>query len=182
MAEAAIYQIKVTLAHSRSPIWRRIQLRGDTKLGELHAVLQIAMGWWDEHLHEFEAGGIRYGQPNPGFPDDTRQERNVRLDKIAKEGDTFRYEYDFGDGWRHELKIKKVLPPEPGVRYPRCLDGKRACPPEDCVGVPGYERMLESVASTKDEEHEEIVEWLGDEFDPEAFDLAAVNEELGQLR
>jgi len=182
MAETAVYHIKVTRKWRKPPIWRRLQVRGDTKLGKLHAVLQIAMGWWDEHLHEFEAGGIRYGQPDPGFPDDTRQERNVRLDKIAKEGDTLHYEYDFGDGWRHDLKIEKVLPPEPGAHYPRCLAGKRACPPEDCGGVPGYAWMLEIIADPKDQEHEEIVKWLGGDFGPEAFDLAAVNEDLGQLR
>lgn len=182
MAETAIYQIKVTLKWSKPPIWRRIQVRGDTRLGKLHLILQVAMGWWDEHLHEFDTGSIRYGLPDPDFPSDLRNERNVRLDKVAREGGTFRYIYDYGDNWVHEIKVEKVLDPEPGARYPRCLTGKRACPPEDCGGVPGYERMLEIVANPKDEEHEEIVEWLGDDFDPEAFDLAAVNEELEQLR
>jgi hypothetical protein len=179
---ARIYQIKVTLKWSKPPIWRRLQVRGDTKLGKLHQILQITMGWWDEHLHAFEAGGVAYGEPDPDFPSDLRQERNVRLDKIAQEGDTFRYEYDFGDSWVHEMKVEKMLNPEPGVRYPRCLAGKRACPPEECGGVPGYERMLEIVANPKDEEHEEIVEWLGGEFDPEAFDLDGVNDELRRLR
>lgn len=175
---ARIYQIKVTLKWSKPPIWRRLQVRGDTKLDKLHQILQIAMGWWGEHLHAFEAGGVAYGEPDPDFPSDLRQERNVRFDKIAQEGDTFRYEYDFGDSWVHEIMVEKVLDPEPGVRYPRCLAGKRACPPEDCGGVPGYERLLDIVANPKDEEHAEIVAWLGEEFDPEAFDLDAVNEEL----
>lgn len=179
---ARIYQIKVTLKWSKPPIWRRLQVRGDTKLGKLHQILQITMGWWDEHLHAFEAGGVAYGEPDPDFPSDLRSERNVRLDKIAHEGDTFRYEYDFGDSWVHEITVEKLLDPEPSVRYPRCLAGKRACPPEDCGGVPGYERVLEIVGNPKDEEHEEIVEWLGEEFDPEVFDLEAVNEELGVLR
>lgn len=182
LGSARIYQIKVILKWSKPPIWRRLQVRGDTKLGKLHQILQIAMGWWDEHLHAFEAGGVAYGEPDPDFPSDLRQERNVRLDKIAQEGETFRYEYDFGDSWVHEIKVEQVLDPEPGVRYPRCLAGKRACPPEDCGGVPGYERMLEIVGNPKDEEHEEMVEWLGEEFDPEVFDLEAVNEELGLLR
>lgn len=157
MVGTAIYEIKVTPKWSKRPIWRRIQVRGDTRLGKLHAVLQNAVGWSDEHLHEFEAGSIRYGQPDPDFPDDTRQESNVRLDKIAGEGDTIRYEYDFGDGWQHEFKLGKLLLPEPGVRYPCCLAGKRACRPEDCGGVPGYERMLEIIANHDDEEHDEIV-------------------------
>jgi hypothetical protein len=179
---ARICQIKVTLKWSKPPIWRRLQVRGDTKLGKLHQILQITMGWWDEHLHAFDAGGVAYGEPDPDFPSDLRQERNVRLDKIAQEGDTFRYDYDFGDSWVHEIKVEKVLDPEPGTHHPRCLAGKRACPPEDCGGVPGYERMMAVIANPKDEEHEEILEWLGDEFDTEAFDLDAVNEELGLLR
>ena len=179
---ARICQIKVTLKWSKPPIWRRLQVRGDTKLGKLHQILQITMGWWDEHLHAFEAGGVAYGEPDPEFPSDLRIERNVRLDKITQEGDTFRYEYDFGDSWVHEIKVEKVLDPEPGVRYPRCLAGKRACPPEDCGGVPGYERMMAVIANPKDEEHEEMLEWLGEGFDPEAFDLDVVNEVLGEVR
>ncbi len=179
---ARIYQIKVTLKWSKPPIWRRIQVRGDTKLGQLHHILQITMGWWDEHLHAFEAGGINYGQPDPDYPSDLRNERSVRLDKIAQEGDVIKYEYDFGDSWIHELKVEKVLAPEPGTHYPRCLAGERASPPEDCGGVHGYERMLEILTNPKDEEYEDIREWLGEEFDPEAFDLAAVNEGLGELR
>lgn len=182
LASSRIFQIKVTLKWSKPPIWRRIQLRGDTKLGQLHHILQITMGWWGEHLHAFEANGISYGEPDPDYPSDLRNERNVRLDKIAKESDVIKYEYDFGDSWIHELKVEKVLDPEPGTHYPRCLDGKRAAPPEDCGGVPGYERMLEILTNPKDEEYEDIREWLGEEFDPEAFDLAAVNEELGDLR
>jgi hypothetical protein len=179
---AHIYQIKVTLKWSNPPIWRRLQVHGDTRLGRLHQVLQIAMGWDGGHLHAFDAGGISYGEPDPHFPGDIRSERSVRLDKIAQEGGTFRYEYDFGDSWIHEIKVEKVLAPEPGTRYPSCLAGKRACPPEDCGGVPGYERMLGILANPKDEEYEEITEWLGEEFDPEAFDLGAVNEELAKLR
>jgi len=181
LSSSAIFQIKVTLKWSKLPIWRSIQVRGDTRLGKLHHILQITMGWWDEHHHTFDAGGISYGEPDPNFPSDMHNERNVRLDKIAQEGDVIRYEYDFGDSWVHELKVEKILDPEPGTHYPRCLAGERACPPEDSGGVPGYERMLAILANPKDEEHEDIVEWLGEEFDPEAFDLAAVNEDLGDL-
>lgn len=182
LSAARVYQIKVTLKWSKPPIWRRLQVRSDTKLGKLHRILQIAMGWEGGHLHAFDASGIAYGEPDPDFPSDMRSERNVRLDKIAQKGDTFRYEYDFGDSWVHEIKVEKVLAPEPGARYPRCLTGKRACPPEDCGGIPGYERMLEIVGNPKDEEYEDLIEWLGDEFDPEAFDIVAVNTELARLR
>lgn len=177
-----IYQLKVTLKWSKPPIWRRLQVRGDTKLGVLHAVLQIAMGWWNEHLHAFVSGGTHYGEPDSDFSGSMRNEKNIRLDKVAREGSTFSYEYDFGDGWEHEIKVEKVIEPEPSVRYPRCLAGKRACPPEDCGGVPGYEHLLEVIANPKDQEYADILEWLGGGFDPEALDLDAVNEKLGGLR
>ena len=106
LSAARVYQIKVTLKWSKPPIWRRLQVRGDTRLGKLHRILQIAMGWWDEHLHIFDAGGVSYGEPDPDFPSDLRSERNVRLDRIAQGGGTFRYIYDFGDNWVHEIKVE----------------------------------------------------------------------------
>lgn len=173
-----IYQIKVTLKYSHPHIWRRIQVRGDTKLGKLHDILQIGMGWSDSHLHAFRVGQISYGVPDPYSPDNTKNERNVRLDKIVTIGSTLIYEYDFGDGWEHQLNIEKIVPPEPGAHYPRCLAGKRACPPEDCGGIPGYERMLEILSDPQHEEHEEVCEWLGKQFDPEGFDVEEINERL----
>jgi len=101
--------------------------------------------------------------------------RNVRLDKIASQGDTILYTYDFRDSWEHELKIEKVLPPESGVRHPRCLEGQRACPPEDCGGPWGFENLLEVFNDPNDEEYEEMREWVGKDYDPEYFELDSVN-------
>ena len=173
-----IYQLKITLKYSRPPIWRRIHVSADTRLGELHDIIQTAMGWSDDHLHQFIIGDTSYGMPDPHFPGDIKSERNVRLDGVAAEGDTLIYEYDFGDGWVHEIEVEKVLPAEPGKRYPLCLAGKRACPPEDCGGMPGYERLLEVLRDPKHEEHEEMREWAGEDFDPEAFDLNKINRAL----
>lgn len=173
-----IYQIKVTLHHSPPPIWRRIQLKGDTKLGELHDVLQIVMGWSNSHLHVFRVGRISYGEPDPHFPDDTIDERDICLDKIATEGDTFIYEYDFGDSWEHEIKVEKILSAEPGAHYPVCLAGERACPPEDCGGIFRYQWMLEVLGDPNHEEYAEVMEWVGDDFDPGALDIDAINGEL----
>ncbi|MBN2209803.1 MAG: plasmid pRiA4b ORF-3 family protein [Sedimentisphaerales bacterium] len=92
------------------------------------------------------------------------------------------YEYDFGDSWIHEIKVEKISEPEPNVYYPICLDGKMACPPEDCGGVWGYYEMLEAIADSNHENHEDIMEWLGDEFDPDEFDLEAINDDLAQWR
>jgi len=177
-AKKEVFQIKVTLKHVAPAVWRRIQVPVDVRLDRLHEVLQHVMGWTDSHLHGFYVGRTAYGRPDPEFPDDTLDERRVRLDEIAGEGDTVVYEYDFGDGWRHSLKIEKRMPAEPGARYPRCLAGKRACPPEDCGGPPGYARLLEVLADPKHEEHEDMLDWLGGDFDAEAFDPGEVDRAL----
>ncbi|MDO8705711.1 MAG: plasmid pRiA4b ORF-3 family protein [Sulfuricaulis sp.] len=181
-SKAPIYRIKVTLRHIAPPVWRRIEIPADIKLGKLHDVLQMAMGWTDSHLHGFRVGRTSYGVPDPNFPGDFNNERNVRLNQIADEGNTIIYDYDFGDGWEHDLKIEKTLPPEPGAHYPRCIKGKRACPPEDCGGPWGYQNLLDALKDPKHENHEEMLEWFGDELDPEAFDLDDINEALKHFR
>jgi len=132
-----IYQIKVTLADSRPAIWRRIQVRSDVTLAKLHRILQFVMGWQDAHLHEFVVRGEHYGVPDQddGEPPKTRDERKYKLgDIVAAEGSQFAYNYDFGDYWQHMFVTEKTLPPQEGARYPVCLAGARACPPEDVGG------------------------------------------------
>ena len=177
-----IFQLKITLKHIRPLIWRRIQVPADIKLGRLHDILQATMGWEDCHLHQFITGDIRYGIPDPEFPDDTRNETHVRLNNIVNSGDTLTYEYDFGDSWQHEIKIEKILTPEQNQRYPVCLAGKRACPPEDCGGFPGYQRLLRILRNPKHKEYEDMLDWIGGDFDPEAFDLVEINKTLWRLR
>jgi hypothetical protein len=184
-SKAPIYQIKVTLDESKPPIWRRILVPGDVTLERLHYILQIVMGWTNSHLHQFIVGELHFGEPNPDYDDyiQMHDERHFRLKRITdSEGFKFRYEYDFGDGWMHTLLIEKILPPEPGQKYPVCLTGKRACPPEDVGGVWGYEEFLKTIGDSNHPEHEEYLEWVGGEFDPEAFDLEATNEILRKLR
>lgn len=180
-----IYQMKVTLKHSKPPIWRRIQVAGDTRLDKLHLILQEAMGWENYHLHQFIVGGTYYGKPHPDYDAffEMKDEKKVRLNQIApQEKFKFIYEYDFGDSWEHELLVEKILPPEPDVHYPRCIKGKRACPPEDVGGVWGYDSFLEAIQNPDDSEHEDMLEWIGGEFDPEAFDLDEINEALRRIR
>ena len=100
---------------------------------------------------------------------------------VSRVKDKLIYEYDFGDSWEHELLVEKILPLEEGKRYPVCLTGKRACPPEDCGGIWGYASLLEAIRDPEHPEHEEMVDWVGGEFDPEAFDLDEVNRELQNL-
>jgi hypothetical protein len=171
-----VYQLKVTLKGIRPPIWRRVQV-GDCTLGVLHQVIQAALGWTDSHLHSFEVGGEQYGEPDP--ESGVTSERRLELSAIASAGvKKFTYTYDFGDNWEHTIEIEKTLPAEAGVRYPRCLTGKRACPPEDCGGPWGYADFLAAIQDPAHEGHEEMLEWAGGEFDPEEFDLDAVNAAL----
>ena len=182
-AKTRIYQIKVTLNESKPPIWRRILAPGDITLEKFHYILQVAMGWTDSHLHQFIVGQIRFGEPHPDYGLDMQDERRVKLNQIVPgDGFKFRYEYDFGDSWLHNLLVEKVLEPEPGQQYPVCIKGRRACPPEDVGGVWGYDTFLEAIQNPDHPEHDEYLEWIGGEFDPEEFDLDETNEILRDLR
>ena len=185
---ADIYVIRITLLGSKPPIWRRIAIPADMKLSKLHDVVQIVMGWHDCHMHEFlTPDGTRYGAPDPEFglamDVDALDERKVRLRNVVQQPkDRFRYDYDFGDDWEHGLELQKIVPPDPDARYPVCLAGKRACPPEDCGGIWGYMDLIEALRDPKHERREELTEWIGGEFDPEAFDLDGINALLRRVR
>ena len=184
-ADVPIYQIKVTLDDSKPPIWRRILVRSDITLGQLHDILQAVMGWTGYHLHQFIVGRTYYGVPDPDYEGflEMHDESRVKLNQIVTgEKYKFRYEYDFGDSWLHNLLVEKVLPPEPGQQVPVCIKGKGACPPEDVGGIWGYYTFLEAIQDPDHPEHEDYLEWVGEEFDPEAFDLDEVNEMLRALR
>jgi hypothetical protein len=183
-----IYQLKITLKDSKPPIWRRVQVASDTRLSHLHVIIQLAMGWGGGHLHQFFVGNTIYSEPNPEMDSfgyfETKNEQRAQLNRVAsKEGSKFAYEYDFGDSWDHAILVEKILEPEPGVRYPRCVAGKRACPPEDCGGIWGYYGLLETLSNPDDPEYADIREWMGDaDFDPAAFSLDESNARLKQLQ
>jgi hypothetical protein len=143
------------------------------------------MGWTNSHLHCFRIAGRTFSSRSGTTDFDESGDENedeVILGAICRGPMTkFVYEYDFGDGWEHELVVEKILEPEDGVRYPRCLAGKRACPPEDCGGVWGYADLLAALADPTHEMHEEKKEWFGDEWDAEAFDLRQTNKHLASL-
>jgi hypothetical protein len=173
-----IYQVKITLEHIAPPIWRRVQTN-DCSLDELHDIIQVCMGWEDEHMYAFVIDGEESGRSSEAEYDS----RYVRLSEVVEEGHTrFRYDYDFGDDWEHTIDVEKTLPAEEGIRYPRCVKGERACPPENCGGPYGYPYFLEKIHDPEHEEHEDALEWVSDEFDPEEFDLDEVNEGLHRLR
>jgi len=187
-ANAPIYQIKITLRDSKPPIWRRLLISSETTLDKLHRIIQVAMGWYDSHLHMFDIHSQQYSAPLPYDPGHLAELRmkstnRVRLSKlITGEGDRFIYEYDFGDSWEHQIVVEKILPPDPKQKLPICITGKRACPPEDVGGVWGYESFLEAIKDSTHPEHEEYLEWVGDDFDPDAFDLDEVNANLKMIR
>ena len=182
----AIFQVKIALLDIEPAIWRRVLVPGETTLDQLHEVIQAAFGWWNYHLHQYLIDGKLYALPDPEYDDDLLpprlDERAVQLRDLLTSSSIV-YEYDFGDGWKHLVEIENVaMAPEPGVRYPICTGGERACPREDCGGTPGYQRLLEALADPMHEEHTELRQWAGRRYDPEKFDLAAANRALRKLR
>jgi hypothetical protein len=167
-----IYQIKISLIGVKPPIWRTVLVPGDLGLAAFHEVIQVAMGWTDSHLHQFTAKDKFYGVPD-------EDESKYKLSQLlTKERDSLIYEYDFGDSWEHKILLEKILPYDTNTALPVCIKGKRACPPEDCGGIWGYEELLEIISDPKHTEYESMLEWLGGEFDPEEFDLEDINEDL----
>ncbi|HSJ55101.1 MAG TPA: plasmid pRiA4b ORF-3 family protein [Anaerolineae bacterium] len=180
-SEQSVYQLKVTILGLQHPVWRRLQILGDSTLADLHDAIQAAMGWTDSHLHEFIIGQTRYGEPNleEEYEANMQDEGQVLLsDVLGGEGTRFRYVYDFGDDWQHEVVVEEILPADPDVFYPICTGGQRACPPEDVGGAPGFEHFLEAMANPADPEHNEYMTWFGGVFDPDEFDLEEANEAL----
>jgi hypothetical protein len=180
-----IWQLKVTLAGSKPPIWRRIQVPGSISLYKLHRILQIVMSWQDYHLYEFQVDETHYGDPDPDddfYGLEVKSARRARLSEVAPEPKAkLKYLYDFGDDWEHAIVVEKLVPREPEVRYPVCLKGVRATPPEDCGGVWGYAGFLEAISDPSHEEHQQLLDWIGGAWDPEKFDLADVNATLRRL-
>ena len=179
--KAPIYQLKVTLKEIEPPIWRCVRVPGDYTLYDLHCVVQVVMGWEECHLHEFVIGDARYSTlyDDVDLAEDVMEDDQATLAKVASsEGMKFTYVYDFGDDWKHEVLVQKILERDPAGVYPVCLGGERACPPEDCGGAPGYEEFLEAIRDPEHEEHDPVLEWIGGSFDPEAFDVKAINRML----
>jgi Plasmid pRiA4b ORF-3-like protein len=183
-APPPIYQLKITLIGIIPPIWRRIQVPSSIKLCCLHSALQVAMGWTESHLYKFEKNGKNWGVPEWDEFDkfNLTNESKAQLARVlVSEGESMIYQYDFGDDWRHEVVLEKILPAESPLKHPICLSGERRCPPENVGGVHGYENFLQIIFDPKHEEYEPMVRWAGGHFVDE-FDLKAVNETLTRMR
>jgi hypothetical protein len=170
-AHNVIVQIKVKLLGvAKPPVWRRLQLGADTSLDHLHEILQAALGWENYHMHVFSFGDEEFGNPDPelGFSD----ERQVTLGELIDLGARFRYTYDFGDDWEHEITVEDLLDADPDTHYPVLVAAKGACPPEDCGGPGGYANLKEILVDPNHDEHPDMLQWLGldnaSEFDPAA--------------
>ena len=176
-----LYELKITLRGSNPTIWRRVQVPGSVNFDRPHDVFQIVMGWTDSHLHQFVDAPIIYSVPSGDDYSGVGRldERRFRLADVARhEKASFIYDYDFGDGWTHEVVVEQILPADPKKKYAVCLDGQNACPPEDCGAIWGYYKLLEAVKNPKHEEHEEMLDWLGNQFDPDHSDLQKINAKL----
>ena len=176
-----IYQIQIALKGSKPKIWRRLLIPSDLLLSDFHKIIQISMGWTNSHLHQFIKNRTYY---TVRMPDDDLWDEMDNIDyKTMKISDLLKknkekiiYEYDFGDGWEHDIILEKRLPIDDKITYPICLTGKMNCPPEDCGGIWGYEHNLEVLADKNHPDYEEIHEWMGDDVTPEFFDLKKINE------
>jgi len=173
-----VYQFKVELQEIGPPIWRRIQVPETYNFWDLHVAIQDAMGWLDYHLHAFrvsveESTAVRViGIPDDEFPEATPTIAGWYtpvVEYFFEVGGTAEYEYDFGDGWLHNVILEGILLGDPDTQYPICIDGERACPPEDCGGVPGYYGLLDAMNAPEKDEHKELLDWLGQKYDPDKF-------------
>lgn len=179
-----VYQIKVDLLGAEPPIWRRLLVDAEVRLPRLHEILQVAMGWTNSHLHEFLVGEIRFGEPDAEFDTPPIDYAAIQLIQIApRVGSAVRYLYDFGDHWEHVIVVEEALPRKSVTdALPICVDGERACPPEDVGGTHGYTEFLIALSNPYHPEHKQWRRWAGRSFDPAAFDLDRVNRRLARYR
>ena len=178
-----IFQIQIALKGFKPKIWRRILIPSDLFLSDFNKIIQTTMGWTNSHLNQFIKNRIFYTKRMPDDDlwdemDNVDYKKMKITDLLKKEKEKIIYEYDFGDGWEHDIILEKILAIDDKIKYPICLTGKMNCPPEDCGGVWGYADMLEALKQPDHEEHDSYIEWLGGEYDPEYFDKDEVNEML----
>src|SRR3989442_1757590 len=179
-AAANALQLKITLRYLTPPIWRRVVVPDTFTLGNLHGLIQRAMGWGGGHMHEFRMPPRGFGPPLRTFGHEGEDEDATLLrDVLVRKDQMLLYEYDFGDGWLHGIQLERILPLEPARRYPVCMAGARACPPDDCGGPPGYDQLLEALQNPSTPANAELLDWCG-AWDPESFALESLNRLLGR--
>ena len=180
--QKSIYQLKISLAGSRPLIWRRFLVSNDITFKKLHSIIQVVMGWYDYHLYEFIIDRTSIIDPETiaeSFDEDAHDSETTKISEFIKyEKQKILYIYDFGDGWEHNIIVEKILSDNTKLKHPMCLDGKLSCPPEDCGGLGGYYDLLKAIQDKNHPEHKDMLEWIGEEFDPNEFCLETVNQAL----
>ncbi|MCX8477113.1 MAG: plasmid pRiA4b ORF-3 family protein [Sphingomonas sp.] len=182
-----VARIRISLIDTAPEIWRRVDVPLEASLKMLHDIIQGAMGWMDYHLWEFEAGGKRYGLPDPEWPDDSLSAAStIKLKVLIDRGvRQLLYTYDMGDNWEHSITVEAVEDGQPGVKYPRYVDGARRAPPEDVGGMPGFENFVDAIADSGHPGHQEATSWhfdcYGNSFDPAGFDELAAKLRIGDI-
>lgn len=177
-ASTLAYQLYVELEWVAPKVWRRFLVPITIDLPLLHATLLFGMGWQGGHIHEFVIGRDKYGPTDMAELDDIADEENATLREALGAKKTFTYVYDYGDDWRHKVKVEKIVTLDAPIDTGMCIGGENACPPEDVGGAPGYEQFLEALADPNHSEHRNLKEWIGGSFDPTAFSVAEVNDRL----
>lgn len=182
-ATTDIARLKITLEDVEPQVLRRIEVPLAIRLDRLHAALQAALGWTNSHLWELRAGDTGWGIPDRDWGDGPLDAAKARLIDVLEDtgARSLTYLYDFGDGWEHTVRIERVVAAEPGALYPRLLEAKGRCPPEDIGGPPGYEEFLDAIADSEHERHDEITEWHDADFDPAIVDVPAIEATLTAL-
>jgi len=181
-----IARLRIVLRYTDPPIWRRVEVPAECTLADLHTVIQAAMRWTNSHLYLYEVGRQSIGGPGLGEPgvDSTRapSARRVRVADLAENGvKRFRYVYDMGDSWEHDIRIEKVFPSESPADYPRLVDGAMRAPPDDCGGVPGFYGFLEAIGDPAHPEHVHWEEWYGGAFDAEDVEADEIQRDLARI-
>ena len=180
--KGAILQLRVEIVGIEPPIWRTVEVPEAMTLAGFHSVLQTLMDWHDAHLWIFEANGRCYQAPDPEFEPSDQPSGDPKTtclrEVLPTKGAALLYTYDMGDNWDVDVRLLDASPPVDGLRYPHCLAGARCGPLEDCGGIPGYEELIEARRNPKRRGARELLKWAGKGWDPEAFDLAALNKAL----
>jgi hypothetical protein len=185
MTADTVARLKITLDDVEPAVVRRIEVPFDIRLDRLHLVMQVAIGWTNSHLYEIRARDIGWSTPDPDqdWAGDFLDARKAKLSNVLEDTGTktLKYLYDFGDGWEHTIKVERLIDPEPGVAYPRLVEAKGRCPPEDIGGPWAYAEFLEAIADPKHERHQELTQWSPEDFDPDLVDVESIAVEFAAL-
>lgn len=173
-----VYEFKVSLLGTLPEVWRSFLAHDIIELSELHMLIQMTMGWEARHLFEFKINNQSYGEIDSEFESNMIEAEGVAIGDIIKDSKKFIYIYDFGDGWQHEVEIVNVLDHDARMNYPVCIAGENACPPEDCGGPPGFDRLKKTLDGKDNEAKDEMLSWVGGFYNPKTFDPNFINRHL----